>query len=368
MKKNTPNTMAEQKETGAAAAGAEPGEESSEASIAWLREHGVTVETPADRLAEASLSQELSKLSTGAPGTRTFTYVKVPCADGEQMTSEEAVVYADARGNGDQLPRLLKPNFSSGQVDAEALRRSAENHLGSANAASVASKVSPASIAAGGGAVETWRLADGVNIYLDEVGSLKQLPLNRRAQRLAAQCGFGEVPFFGDVFVGRVDGSRGNRNADLPLSALDPGSADGAWLQTAAHANMARQAAEDPAGHRVGGMTAEELNSQGGEGAGYTWSQTGEEVEVTVALPLAPEGRGPYRAKECAVRIEPRSISIKVPKDGSAVDVSVGKLFGSCRPDDSTWTIDDGKAGKAVVLTLDKAREGEVWSALESKE
>ena len=43
--------------------------------------------------------------------------------------------------------------------------------------------------------------------YLDEVGALKKLPLNTRASRLAAQCGFGDVPFFGNMYVWAVRGT-----------------------------------------------------------------------------------------------------------------------------------------------------------------
>jgi hypothetical protein len=45
----------------------------------------------------------------------------------------------------------------------------------------------------------------GVNIYLDEAGMLKKLPLNARASELALKCGFNPPPtFYGDVYVGRV--------------------------------------------------------------------------------------------------------------------------------------------------------------------
>jgi hypothetical protein len=44
-----------------------------------------------------------------------------------------------------------------------------------------------------------------VNIYLDEVGMLKRLPMNTRASELASKAGFNPPPkFYGDVFLGRV--------------------------------------------------------------------------------------------------------------------------------------------------------------------
>lgn len=124
----------------------------------------------------------------------------------------------DRRGEGDQLTTLLKPYFAVGAVDGEALKRVVEaTHLG--NTASQLSHVSPASIAAGGGAVETFRLAEGVSLYLDAVSALKALPANARAAGLAAQCGYGDVPLFGDMYVGRMDGATG-RNVDFTLAGV----------------------------------------------------------------------------------------------------------------------------------------------------
>lgn len=42
-------------------------------------------------------------------------------------------------------------------------------------------------------------------MYLDEVGVIKQLPPNPRANAIAMACGHAEaVQFFGDIFVGRI--------------------------------------------------------------------------------------------------------------------------------------------------------------------
>ena len=43
-----------------------------------------------------------------------------------------------------------------------------------------------------------------VLLYLDEAGQLKKLPPNPRASGIAAMCGFENVPFAGDMFIGRV--------------------------------------------------------------------------------------------------------------------------------------------------------------------
>lgn len=45
----------------------------------------------------------------------------------------------------------------------------------------------------------------GVNIYLDEIGMLKRLPLNKRAGNFALRAGFNPAPmFYGDIFMGRL--------------------------------------------------------------------------------------------------------------------------------------------------------------------
>ena len=41
-----------------------------EGSLQWLRDHGVTVETPADRIAAKKAALDLAKLNVGDPNTR----------------------------------------------------------------------------------------------------------------------------------------------------------------------------------------------------------------------------------------------------------------------------------------------------------
>ena len=72
----------------------------------------------------------------------------------------------------DHLTSLLKPRFSHGAVDEAALKSTAAaHHLTNTASAAVLEKLSAASVAAGGGAVEAFRIADGINLYLDAVGA-----------------------------------------------------------------------------------------------------------------------------------------------------------------------------------------------------
>ncbi len=48
-----------------------------------------------------------------------------------------------------------------------------------------------------------------VAAYVDEAGKLKRLPVNSRAADIARVCGFENVLFYGDVYIGRYTlGSR----------------------------------------------------------------------------------------------------------------------------------------------------------------
>jgi len=89
--------------------------------------------------------------------------------------------------------------------------------------------ISPETISKSGGSVEHFRLADGVSLYLDAVSALKSLPSNTRAIQLASQCGYGEVPLFGDMYIGRVDPYK-KVNQDFHVEEARP---DAGWLKEA---------------------------------------------------------------------------------------------------------------------------------------
>jgi len=72
---------------------------------------------------------------------------------------------------------------------------------------------------------------------LDAVSALKSLPSNTRAIQLASQCGYGQVPLFGDMFVGRFDSIK-KTNEDFTMEDMMPESF---WLKDAVNQNMAKQ-------------------------------------------------------------------------------------------------------------------------------
>ena len=321
--------------------------EEQEESLQWLRDHGIEVETPEDRKRASAIAASMSKLRATDVDTRTFTYVYIPSDSNAPLKELTGVVYSDVRGNGDQLLTMLKPCFSSGTVDADALRRVAEStHLGNKESGNALSKVTPASIASGGGAVETFRLADGISLYLDAVSALKSLPANARASQLAARCGYGDVPLFGDMFIGRLSNAR---NEPFTMLDMDP---DQQWLKDAVAQNLTRQSMESK--YRSGGMTADELNEKGGAGEGYSWKQTTDDVEVSVPLPTGTRG------KQCKVKFGNRSLKIDVNVEDGA-QLNFVQLYGKVHADECVWTISDG----VLVVTMEKAKRKEVWPTLE---
>ena len=101
---------------------------------------------------------------------------------------------------------------------------------------------------------------------------------------------------------------------------------------------------------QLGGFEEGEL--PGGEGRGFTWSQTKADVEVCVPLPAGTA------ASQLAVHLKRTSLRVAL-KGGQAL-LEVAQLNAAINADESTWTLEDG----AVVLTLEKARQGGIWRML----
>ena len=92
-----------------------------------------------------------------------------------------------------------------------------------------------------------------------------------------------------------------------------------------------------------------------GEGEGFKWTQTDDEVEVVVD---AGEGT---KAKDVWAVFRPDHVKVVVNGE-TKFEVGGDKppgLFRKVRPDDCTWTIESGK----VVVTLQKTDE-QLWHDL----
>jgi hypothetical protein len=88
---------------------------------AWLRAHGVEIESPEDRRQKAEDAAKLQHLQQNGGGsgedahsgsgiTRRFTYVRIPADDTQPFEQLEAIVAADTAG--DILPDILQPRFA----------------------------------------------------------------------------------------------------------------------------------------------------------------------------------------------------------------------------------------------------------------
>ena len=211
------------------------GEEKEETSMTpdermeWLRARGIFIETSEDREARRRAEEEVTKTKTNAsaaPNTNSnatadievIKYVYIPADSSKSMEELTLNVSSVAKKRGciDLLEMELKPKFASDgdeerSMDIERVKEYAGKHFGSSNTPTI-SDATLRSVAAQGN-VEVFKVVPAlesnkfcqISFYLDEVGSLKQLPLNARAMKMAFKAGFNPAPqFYGDIYVGRL--------------------------------------------------------------------------------------------------------------------------------------------------------------------
>mmetsp|Transcript_11322 Transcript_11322/g.20809 ORF Transcript_11322/g.20809 Transcript_11322/m.20809 type:complete len:400 (-) Transcript_11322:121-1320(-) len=299
----------------------------------------------------------------GPAGDIIPTYVKAFFADGKSI---DETLFKDQAG---------KQNLLSGDIEKFAAASSKDNQDKS-SPANPAAKLTSAAItnAAAGGSVETFPLVRpsstnnhrGVSIYLDEVGLLKHLPNNKRASTLAQQCGFVPAPnFYGDVFVGRVLSKNSLHNIDIEKEDIIDSTKE--WLRRAPHENTAWQQTLNEVTGRKGevqpnhagteGVAVQVESKDGDKGCSYTWIQNGEEVELTVHLSKkVGEGQKVNKAM-IKVAFQLQKITVKYDKE-TVLEV---KVYSKLDVDGCTWTLDKGN----LVVTGEKASEGEIWPRLE---
>lgn len=145
-----------------------------------------------------------------------ISFVHIPNDDSLPMKELTMNVPKDRSGSGDLLINELKPYFKalSKKVDMSLFQDQGTKTFGSSSDGNDL-QVSQDALqkVAEQGQVETFCLVQprpsnkfqSVNVYLDEVGMLKRLPLNKRVADIALRAGFYPPPkFYGDVFLGRV--------------------------------------------------------------------------------------------------------------------------------------------------------------------
>lgn len=161
-----------------------------EERVEYLRQRGVEIAFPGE--SSHSHSDHMKRV----------VVTKIPVNELEEY--EEITLSIDASLPGDALLVALRPYFATtSTVDIDKISLLSTQSM-------TVSKETLAKLCAEG-SVEGFPLSHPcidnnytkVQIYLDEVGQLKHLPLNKRAQALAKSCGFNDVPILGDVYVGR---------------------------------------------------------------------------------------------------------------------------------------------------------------------
>ena len=297
-----------------------------------------------------------------------FTYVLLPCDGGEAPTELSA-----SRKTGDRLPDLLKTKFGGGSIkNADVLRAE--------YGAAVDEKMEQLNIAAAAGSVEVFALVRpsettmpvphaGTYFYFDEMGVLKDKPVNRRAMHLAKSCGIDvESPFLCDIFIGRVCiDPTPMHNVNFSMSELDSGSAfiasapsENAQYQMAMgdYEKAAKEATAKATGRAEAGSEGSSSSSEAPLSVGqYKWSQTPDDLEVTISL---PDGTA---KKDLAIKLNAKSISVQLKSaDKPLVDLN---LFARVLPDESTWTLGESGGLPHVAIMVEKA-EGVTWNRLEA--
>lgn len=388
----------------------------------WLRDRGVQIESSADRRkAESVLSgtdrplsiieqvQRLSLSDAAAAGEKNdvvgdgVKFVYLPHDTSQPIkTVCLPVRLVEALGPaGDIIPTYIKSFFADGRsIDEKIFKdQAAKQNLLGGDVAKFAASVKkdklatvsegePAAAAAAkeedekptlsssalmnataGGSVETFALVrpsktnknEGVYIYLDEVGMLKHLPLNTRASQLAQQCGYHPAPnFYGDVFVGRVSSKPMLHNIDIESGDIMDTTKE--WMVRAPQENVLWQQALNEATGRSGetqpnhaGTEGVAAEATGTDGSSYSWLQNEEEIELTV--PLIADDAEKVNKSLIKVAFQPQKVVVKYNNE-CKVEV---QLYSKIDVDGCTWTLDK----KNLVITCEKARDGEIWPRLE---
>lgn len=357
-------------------------------SLSLHTPQGIEVVTPEERKASQG-AQALRDADSGGQGgdggddDEIITYVLVP-ADPSKPMEEMSVATKSESNCKDLLVAHLKSKFRGGsgaddqQVDLSLLDESQRQTL----AASADVKVSQSTLqsVAREGHVEVFALVhptretnyESVQIYLDEIGMLKRLPLNRRASDFALKAGYNPPPtFYGDVYLGKtvvVSGSGGGvvRSSSFKLAEC---RLDAPWLVDAVATNLQYQLERNKLTGQTGATQPDVVGAYGVERVedSYSWTQTEEELEVRIELPKdgGTDNNSSSNSKAAAkkfVRVQFRPQSFDVSYRNKPLLAM--RLFEKVDVDSGTWTVEEsGKDGKltiTLVVSMEKIEQA-LW-------
>ena len=284
-----------------------------------------------------------------------FTYVRIPVHDSEPLE----LLTATAATHGDILSEMLKERFAGGTLG------NLDGLAAEFGEAALNEKMEALKFHASKGTVEMFALVRASKetlpvanaatfLYLDEMGALKSKPVNRRAGELAAACGLDvESPFLGDIYVGRCCIDPLIHSVSVALAELEAGSP---FLAQAPSENVmyaaamkelesAKEAKQPSGGDGTGGTNA---------AAGYAWTQTAEDVEITISLPSG--------VTKTDIKVVIAAAFLRVTLAGGEGGWHI-RLFKPIRPDETTWTVDKG----SLVISAEK-HEALSWASLEVRD
>eukprot|EP00934_Nitzschia_sp_Nitz4_P004854 Nitzschia sp. Nitz4//scaffold351_size16537//459//7245//NITZ4_008851-RA/size16537-augustus-gene-0.0-mRNA-1//1//CDS//3329548881//4844//frame0 len=339
----------------------------------WLRSRGIQIETPEDRRdasKENSVLNALAAVSIQGENVDgndddSIPFVLIPQDDNKSIQTLKLPRSLAQDSVGDALPDFCKPYFADNKsIDATLLSEQATKQFAGGDLQGLSKtniSASAMNAVAAQGSVETFPLVhpadtnnfQGVYIYLDEVGLLKKLPLNRRASAIAEACGYSPAPqFFGDVFVGRVQTKP--RLSNVPFEAGVDTDRGAAWMQRAVAENLAWQQEMNRVSGKSGQTQPSAIGTEGKAAVedSFEWTQEDDEVELSVSLTSDSSAGSKVDKKSIKVTFLPKSIKVTY-KGLEMVNLS---LYGSIDVDGCTWTVGNGK----LVISCEKASSG-MW-------
>lgn len=329
--------------------------------VKYLQERGVIIETSEDRKKKKTRDIISESDEIDGKAYEDLTFVHVPHDQSLILKELSAKVPKDRLNHGDLLITELKSWFQaiSKTVDLSLLKGQETKHLGSTNLP----QVSESSLmkVAEEGQVEIFCLVHpvqsnhhtSINIYLDEVGLLKRLPLNKRASEFALRAGFNPPPkFYGDVFLGRVKSKPALKNIDFRLNDTHQNAT---WLKNATMENLEHQTSMNKI---TGSRTMPPSDGEDGVAKleeGYSWTQTNEEIELVVPLKNGEESKA-FSKKDVKggglkVFFFPKKIAMNFMGD----EILHLALFDRVDTDGCTWTLESNCDGISVVITCEKS-------------
>ena len=335
-------------------------QESSEERIAWLRDRGVIIEIPNEKTSPNTSSRDRCNVSR-------IVVVKISADDRKDY--QEVEVEIDASKSGDQLLIELKPFFQvstetaddGGTLDMKMLENTMKNSFGNTNAV-----VSPSTFKelAMLGNVEAFSLSHpcddnnftAVSFYLDEIGQLKHLDVNRRAVALANSCGLKNVPICGDVYVGRTRRLPNEKIVHENFRVADLDS-DALWLRNVETQNYQYGLKTNQVAMQNHERADDEVSKGEDVAKGYRWSETSSTVEVVFFLPSA------LSKKELSVVLKSRSLVIKNLTDKTTL-LELPSLRDAICADDSTWIMGQEGGRPTVEISMEKMAPGATWRSL----